>query len=174
MANAWKEFAEFKKARSDTGKRTSADGSRRRAFLKNDYQNRMASAVLAITGNSKEEALDPAYFVDTVGNALDASKYGDTLRFVAEQSPPMNAFWSLPMSELPASLLSANSLKRDLISSPMLPEGKPDPEGGLTLFIQRESPGKEKPSNGLPTPKGEFSAVLRLYWPEKEALNGKS
>ena len=37
MADAWKEFAEFKKAELDTGKRTAADGFGTREFLKNDY-----------------------------------------------------------------------------------------------------------------------------------------
>ncbi len=57
MADAWKEFAEFKKTHVDTGKRTAADGFGTREYLKNDYLGRMSSAVLGIYGNSKEEAL---------------------------------------------------------------------------------------------------------------------
>lgn len=80
MADAWKEFAEFKKTQLDTGKLTSADGFGSRDFLKNDYLLRMASAVLGIYGNSKEEAIYPAYFVDADGGKLDASKNNYTLR----------------------------------------------------------------------------------------------
>jgi hypothetical protein len=173
MADAWKEFAEYKKTQIDTGKRTAADAFGTREFLKNDYLARMAAAVLGIYGNSKEEALYPAYYVDADGGKLDASKNRYTLRFATDQLPPVNAFWSLTMYELPASLLVANPLKRYLINSPMLPELKRDADGGLTLYLQHDSPGKDRESNWLPAPKGEFWVVLRLYWPREEALNGK-
>jgi len=172
MADAWKEFAEYKRTQTDTGKRTAADGFGTREFLQNDYLTRMASAVLGIYGNSKEEALYPAYFVDADGDKLDASRHKYTLRFAADQLPPINAFWSLTMYELPASLLVANPLKRYLINSPMLPDLQRDSDGGLTLYLQHDSPGKDRESNWLPAPKGEFFAVMRLYWPKEEALNG--
>jgi hypothetical protein len=172
MADAWKEFAEFKKAQIDTGKRTAADGFGTREFLKNDYLVRMSSAVLGIYGNSKEEALYPAYYVDADGGKLDASRNSYTLRFAPDQLPPVNAFWSLTIYELPESLLVANPLNRYLINSPMLPGLKRDADGGLRLYLQHESPGKEREANWLPAPSGEFWLVLRLYWPKDEALNG--
>ena len=46
------------------------------------------------------------------------------------------------MYEEPASLFVANPLDRYLINSPMLPQLKRDADGGLTLIIQNESPGK--------------------------------
>jgi hypothetical protein len=49
---------------------------------------------------------------------------------------------------------------------------KRDAGGGLTLYIQNESPGPEKESNWLPAPKGPFFLILRLYWPQREALDG--
>jgi hypothetical protein len=55
----------------------------------------------------------------------------------------------------------------------MLPQLKRDPDGGLTLIIQHESPGKEKEANWLPAPKGPFVMNLRLYWPKPEAVDGK-
>ena len=112
---------EYKETQIDTGKRTSADGFGTREFLKNDYMDRMSGAVLGIYGNSKEEAIYPVYFVDASKQTLDgANRY--TLRFAPGQLPPVNAFWSLTMYELPASLLYANPLNRYLINSPMLPE----------------------------------------------------
>ena len=172
MADAWKEFAEYKKTQLDTGKYTSADGFGTREFLKGRYIDRMAGAVLGIYGNSKEEAIYPVYFVDSEGEKLDASKNRYTLRFAPDQLPPVNAFWSLTMYELPSSLLSANPLNRYLINSPMLPDLKRDADGGLTLYLQHDSPGKDKESNWLPAPNGPFFTVLRLYWPKDEALNG--
>ena len=78
------------------------------------------------------------------------------MRFAPGQLPPVNAFWSLTMYELPQSLLVANPLNRYLINSPMLPQFKRDADGGLTLLIQNESPGKDKEANWLPAPKGPF------------------
>ena len=79
----------------------------------------------------------------------------------------------MTMYELPASLLVANPINRYLINSPMLPQLKRDADGGLTLTIQNESPGKEKEANWLPAPKGPFSMIMRLYWPKEAATEGK-
>ena len=40
------------------------------------------------------------------------------------------------------------------------------------VIEQHESPGKVKEPNWLPAPEGPFVAVMRLYWPKAEALNG--
>lgn len=171
MADAWAAFKEYKETQLDTGKKTSADGFGTRAALKNDYMSRMAAAVLGIYGNSKDEALYPVYFADSGGQKLDGgSRY--TLRFPPGQLPPVNAFWSLTLYDLPASLLFANSLNRYLINSPMLPSLKRDADGGVTLYVQNESPGADKEPNWLPAPKGPFFTVLRLYWPKPAALAG--
>jgi hypothetical protein len=172
IADAWKEFAEFKKTKVDTGKTTSSDVFGTREFLKNNYLCRMAGAVLGIYGNSKQEAMYPAYFVDAAGQKPDASKNRYTLRFASGQLPPVNSFWSLTMYEMPASLLTANPLNRYLINSPMLPDLKRDSDGGLRIYVQHDSPGNDKESNWLPAPNGPFSMILRLYWPKPEALDG--
>lgn len=172
MADAWKAFAEFKETKIDTGKSSSADGFGTREYLKNDYMQRMSAAVLGIYGNSKQEAMYPAYFVDAAKRKLDgANRY--TMRFAPGQLPPVNAFWSLTMYQLPASLLYANPLNRYLINSPMLPNLKRDADGGITLYVQNESPGQDKEANWLPAPKGPFFAAMRLYWPKPTALSGQ-
>jgi hypothetical protein len=173
MADAWKTFAEYKATKVDTGEESSADGFGTRDFLKNNYLRRMASAVLGIYGNSKEEAVYPAYFTDSAGGKLDASANRYTLRFEPGQLPPANAFWSVTMYELPSSLLSANPLNRYLINSSMLPALKKDADGGITLHLQHESPGRDKESNWLPAPKGPFFVAMRVYWPKPEALDGR-
>ena len=75
------------------------------------------------------------------------------------------------MYELPESLLVANPLNRYLINSPMLDSLQLDPDGGLTLHLQHESPGSALESNWLPAPNGPFMTALRLYWPQQEAIN---
>jgi hypothetical protein len=171
MADAWAEFAGTQKQLA-TGAVTSGDIFGSREYLKNNYRYRMAAAVIGIYGNSKHEAMYPMYLVDEAKQALDgANRY--TVRFAPGQLPPVHAFWSLTMYELPASLLVANPLKRYLLNSPMLPSFKKDADGGLTLLIQHESPGKDKEANWLPAPKGSFVMAMRLYWPKEEAINGQ-
>lgn len=170
MADAWQAFAELKR-QVDEGKVTAGDAFGTREYLKNNYLYRMAGAVVGIYGNSKQEAMYPAYPVDASGQKLDGTnRY--TLRFAPGQLPPVNAFWSLTMYELPSSLLVANPLNRYLINSPMLQDLKHDADGGVMLYIQHDSPGKEKESNWLPAPNGPFIIFLRLYWPKPAALDG--
>lgn len=171
MADAWAEFDTFKKDKLDTGQVTSGDITGNRETIGTNYLYRMAAAVVGIYGNSKDEAIYVGAFNDSTGAPLTgANNY--TYRFAKDQLPPVNAFWSLTMYELPQSLLVENPMKRYLINSPMLPSLVPDADGGYTIYIQNSSPGIEKEANWLPAPQGPFQMVLRLYWPKPDALNG--
>lgn len=172
IADAWKEFAAFKKIKLDTNKVTAADLFGTRAFLKDNYLYRMAGVVVGIYGNSKQEAVYPIYAVASDGKPLDGSKRY-TIRFEPGQLPPANAFWSLTMYRMPESLLVANPINRYLLNSPMLPQFKKDPDGGYTFYVQSDSPGVDKETNWLPAPKGPFIVVCRMYWPKEAALSGK-
>ncbi|WP_348271807.1 hypothetical protein [Rhizobium sp. Leaf386] len=63
IADAWAAFQQHKKDFVDTGKASSADSFGTREALKNNYLTRMSGAVLGIYGNSKDEALYPAYLL---------------------------------------------------------------------------------------------------------------
>jgi hypothetical protein len=170
MADAWVELGNLKK-QVDAGEVSSGELFGTREYLKNNYLYRMIAAVMGIYGNSKQEAMYPVYAVDSDGHKLDgANRYA--LRFAPGQLPPVNAFWSLTMYELPASLLVANPLNRYLLNSPMLPQFQRNADGGITLHIQNESPGADKEANWLPAPQGPFIVFMRLYWPKPEALEG--
>jgi hypothetical protein len=170
MADAWAEFDTFKKEKVDTDQVSSADFFGTAGDLKGNYLYRMAGAAFGIYGNTAAEAVYPSASSDSAGAPLTgANRY--TYRFAKDQLPPVNAFWSLTMYELPQSLLVENPMKRYLINSSMLPSLVPDSDGGYTIYIQNESPGIEKESNWLPAPKGLFQVVLRLYWPKPDALN---
>ena len=169
-ADAWADFAAGVKQMND-GSLTSGDLFGTRQSMKNNYLNRWLGTI-GIYGNSKQEAMYPIYRVDADGQNLSgANRY--TIRFAPGQLPPVNAFWSLTMYNLPESLLVANPINRYLINSPMLPQLHRDADGGLTLLIQNESPGKDQEANWLPAPKGPFAMYMRLYWPKEAALDGQ-
>ena len=170
ISDAWAEFAEFKK-RVEAGEIGSGDAFGTREHLQNNYLYRMAAAVLGIWGNSAAEAIYPSYYVDADGQQLDGS-HRYAVRFAPGQLPPVHSFWSLTMYALPESLLVANPLNRYLLNSTMLDDFVRDKDGGITLYLQHDSPDKEKEPNWLPAPEGPFSATLRLYWPKAEALDG--
>jgi hypothetical protein len=103
-----------------------------------------------------------------IAGALDGSKYNYTLTFSDDQLPPVNAFWSVTMYDGKTQLLVKNPIDRYLINSPMLPNLKKNADGSLTLYIQKDSPGKDKESNWLPAPNDLIYLAMRLYWPKTE------
>ncbi len=138
-------------------------------FYKGDWLKRAAAAKNGIYGNDAIEAMYPMTRNDAAGNTLDGSKHSYTLTFAAGQLPPVNAFWSVTMYDGKSQLLIENPVNRYLINSPMLPNMKKNEDGSLTLYIQKDSPGKDKESNWLPAPNGPIYLVMRLYWPKTEA-----
>ncbi len=162
-ANA--EVEDFKKTKINTKQISSADLFGSRAFLKNNYLYRYVGAKMGIFGNSGSEADYSAYFVDADNQPLDASKHAYVLHFAKGALPPTKAFWSLTMYDGKSQLLVDNPIHRYLINSPMLPSIRRDADGGITLYIQHASPGKDKESNWLPAPDGPFYAMFRNYDP---------
>jgi hypothetical protein len=171
-ADAWQAHTDIER-RVNAGEITSGDVLGSRESLRNNYLYRMHGTVAGIWGNAKEEAIYPGYYLDAAGQPLTGKSNRYIVRFPPDQLPPVNAFWSLTMYELPSRLLVANPINRYLINSPMLPDLQRDADGGLTLYLQRESPGKDKEANWLPAPDGPFVIAMRLYWPKAEALDGR-
>jgi hypothetical protein len=140
-----------------------------RLFYSGDWLKRAAAAKGGIYGNDAAEAVYPLTKTLADGEALDGSKHKYTLTFAAGQYPPVEAFWSVTMYDGKSQLLIENPINRYLINSPMLPSLKKNPDGSLTLHIQKDTPGADKESNWLPAPNGEIYLVMRLYWPKTEA-----
>ncbi len=139
------------------------------AYYNGDWLKRAATAMGGIYANNPAEAMYPATRKDSSGEALDTGKHNYTLTFPAGQLPPVNAFWSVTMYDGKSQLLIENPIDRYLINAPMLPDMQKDADGSLTLYIQKDSPGKDKEANWLPAPDGEAFLVMRLYWPRTEA-----
>ncbi len=134
-----------------------------------NYVYRAGWTFFGVGGNLAEDAVYPVAAVDGDGKPfVSANKY--VLRFTKEQIPPVQAFWSLTMYD-PDSYLVPNPIKRYALGdrSGM----KPGDDSSLTIYIQRDSPGKDKEANWLPAPKdGGFKLALRLYAPRKEIAEG--
>ena len=142
------------------------------AAINGNWMTRAAIAQAGIYGNDYQEALYPMTRADGTGATLDGSAARYTLTFPAGQLPPANAFWSVTMYDSKTQLLVANPIDRYLINSPMLPSMTTNPDGSLTLYIQKDSPGPDKQNNWLPAPAGPIYLVMRLYWPKDAVLDG--
>src|SRR5580704_2311019 len=139
-----------------------------RDFYKGDWLMRAAAAKGGIYGNDAVEATYPYTRTDAAGETLEGSKHNYTITFPAGQQPPVNAFWSVTMYDGKSQFLIKNPINRYLINSPMLPGMKKNADGSLTLYIQKDSPGKAKEANWLPAPNDAIYLVMRLYWPRTE------
>jgi len=96
--------------------------------------------------NTPAEAYYPAVYTDADDETLDGSKGNYVLHFDKGEFPPVNAFWSTTMYDLKTRLLVHNELKRYSIGD-RTPGLNPNADGSLDLYIQHESPGKDKESN---------------------------
>ena len=137
-----------------------------RDFFNGDWLKRAAAAKAGIYGNDAVEAMYPLTTALADGEPLDGGKHNYTLTFAKNQFPPVNSFWSVTMYDGKTQFLIKNPINRYLINSPMLPSLKKNADGSVTLYIQKDSPGKEKESNWLPAPDGPIYLVMRLYWPK--------
>jgi hypothetical protein len=131
----------------------------------------MAAPLSGIWGLSAAEAIYPAYYVDADGDKLEGS-HRYTLRFAPCCFPPVNAFWSLTMYELPESLMVKNPINRYLLNSTMLDDLCGTMTAGSHSTCSTNRRAKNWEPNWLPAPKGPFSSVMRLYLPKPEALDG--
>ena len=150
----------------ENGWRVGGQSGGDRAYFNGDWLRRAALAKAGIYANDPAEAMYPMTRKDSHGETLDGSKHAYTLTFAAGQFPPVNSFWSVTMYDGKSQLLIENPINRYLINSPMLSGLKKNKDGSLTIYIQKDSPGKASESNWLPAPNGPIYMVMRLYWPK--------
>lgn len=142
-------------------------------FYDGDWLKRAGGARAGIYGNDAAEAMYLLSRTDAEGQTLDGSKHNYTLTFPADSLPPVKAFWSITMYYSDSQLLVENPINRYLVNTSMVPDMKKNTDGSLTIYMQHESPGKDKESNWLPAPDGPIYLALRMYWP-KPASNASS
>ena len=140
-------------------------------YFGTDYLFRAAIGYQAMFVNTPIEAYSPGVFKDLDGKTLDGSSTKYTLTFPKGKTPPVGAFWSTTMYDAKKRLMVENSIKRYKIGS--ADNMKPNSDGSITIYIQADSPGKDKESNWLPAPKEPFYMLFRMYQPDIEVLNGQ-
>lgn len=126
------------------------------------YIQRSASALGGLWGNHGYEACYASVYVDSEGDFLMGE---NTYQITFQPDPPVDAFWSITMYDMPNYYLIANEIDRysigDRTNGLVYQE-----DGSLTLTISATVPSSlEERANWLPAPNGQFRPVLRMYLP---------
>ncbi|HUZ91710.1 MAG TPA: DUF1214 domain-containing protein, partial [Methylocella sp.] len=50
---------------------------------------------------------------------------------------------------------------------------KRNPDGSLTIYLQKDSPGAGKEANWLPAPEGDYYLILRAYAPGEALIRSQ-
>jgi hypothetical protein len=128
------------------------------------YLQRALVTAIGLGANRPQDAIYPTSTgPDIVKKYSGEKKY--VMRFEKGHLPPVDGFWSLTMYDADYFFV-ANPLNRYTLSQRN--KLKTNPDGSVDLLIQNESPGKDKESNWLPAPKGDFVLMMRLYWPREK------
>jgi hypothetical protein len=133
-----------------------------------DYTWRAVVALVGLGANIPQDAIYPHALVDSSGQPLSgANRY--LIRFPKGQLPPVNAFWSITMYNAKQAFVQ-NPIGRYAIGD--RDRLKTAPDGSVTIYVQHDSPGKDKESNWLPAPADSFNLFMRLYWPSQAIIDG--
>lgn len=133
-----------------------------------DYAYRAAIASCCFGENLPQDAVYPSLSVDSEGRPLDGgNKY--VLHFQKGNLPPVDAFWSVTAYDTDGYFIP-NTLNRQALGD--RDKIRFNPDGSLDLYIQAESPGKDKEANWLPVSTAHFTLMMRLFSPKMEFLDG--
>ncbi len=131
---------------------------------------RAAAALGGLWGNHAYEAVYIMTYHDDHGDQL-SGEHTYTVRL--DPPPPVGAFWSLTMYDVPNYYLTANPINRYSLGD-RTPGIVYANDGSLTITISHERPSDPTAlANWLPAPAGEFRPVLRMYEPAPEVLQQK-
>lgn len=120
-------------------------------------------------GQGAKEAMYPITYTDIDGQLLSGHKHY-TMHFKSE--PPVGSFWSVTVYDAKTKMLIANEIQRFNIND-QTPIQK-NKDGSFDLMLSHKKPTKSKQlTNWLPTAKGDFYAITRLYIPSQAILDMK-
>lgn len=157
---------------TEASKKATDTAGQTREGYKHDWLYRAVITKMGWGANVPKEASYPILRTDANGDMLDASKHNYTLTFENGKLPPVKAFWSVTMYDGKSQLMIENSINRYLLNSTMLDTMKKGDDGSITLYFQKDSPGKDLEANWLPAANGPFYMLMRVYWPNTAFLDG--
>ncbi len=128
------------------------------------YLQRALVTAIGLGANRPQDAIYPTSTGPDLLKKYDGSKKY-VMHFEKGQTPPVDGFWSLTMYDKDYFFVD-NPLNRYTLSQRNKLNANPD--GSVDLYIQAESPGKDKESNWLPASKDGFILMMRLYWPKEK------
>lgn len=133
------------------------------------YVVRAGAARGGLWGNHGYEAAYAMVYEDSDGSRLNGSNRYE-LHFT--KTPPVGAFWSVTMYDLPDFYLVANPINRYSIGDRTRGLAFAE-DGSLTIVMQADEPSTpEARANWLPTPEGDFRPLLRMYEPNAAVFDG--
>lgn len=127
-----------------------------------DYLQRAMVTFVGLGANRPQDAIYPTATNDSDMKDLDAASNKYVIHFDKGQMPPAKGFWSITMYDKDFFFVP-NPLNRQTLSSRN--KFVTNADGSVDLYLQAESPGKDREANWLPAPKAKFAAMMRLYWP---------
>jgi len=129
------------------------------------YRQRAMITWFGLGANRMQDAVYPtSEGPDILKKYNGKNKY--VMHFDKGQMPPANAFWSIVMYDKDYFFVP-NPINRYTVSSRS--KFKANADGSVDIYVQNESPGKDKEENWLPAPADEFVLMMRLYWPKETA-----
>src|SRR5262249_35628528 len=128
------------------------------------YRNRALITWYGLGANRPQGAVYPtSEGPDILKKYSGANKY--VMHFNKGELPPADGFWSITMYDKDYFFVP-NPINRYTVSSRN--KFKANADGSVDLYVQRDSPGKDKEENWLPAPADEFVLMMRLYWPKEK------
>jgi len=125
------------------------------------YRQRALITAIGLGANRPQDAVYPtSEGPDVLKKYSGEREY--VMHFNKGEMPPVKGFWSLTMYDA-GYFFVPNALNRYTVSQRS--KFKTNKDGSVDLYIQQESPGKDKEGNWLPAPPGQFILMMRLYWP---------
>ncbi|MBB6460267.1 DUF1254 domain-containing protein [Flammeovirga kamogawensis] len=133
-----------------------------------DYSRRAYYAVWGIGANIPQDAVYGVSQLDGDLKQLEGTNIYK-ISFPPNGTPEVGGFWSITAYNNEG-YLEANTEKRYASGSNM--DIKYNKDGSLDLYLSSKQPKGVSDYNWIPTPKGTFKILFRMYWPKESILDG--
>ncbi len=138
-----------------------------------DYLARAAGSEYVQLGNNNAAAGYYDAFTDGTGQALNGARHSYELTFPASEIPQAKRFWSVTAYTPGTIEPIPNRLDKYLVAR-YTPGLVTNPDGSITIYMAPTKPAGVPTANWLPTRRGLFSVLLRVYGPTGNTAPGST